>query len=163
MKENIKKLIIIFIFLFSTLAFSIEANTTIPIYLEVPEYLEITDLSKQRLDLYAVIFDMLSTVEDSLTFKVLSNVNYNLQIDFSVLGGLSSLLKSLIENNYRILIFDSEGVQIINTDYNNAYVDSFGIHDYTLFFQLDVGFFGSIIYNFTEGKIGDMYITVSSI
>ncbi|RAO98460.1 hypothetical protein PW5551_09595 [Petrotoga sp. 9PW.55.5.1] len=163
MKTKIKSLIIIFIILFSTLVFSIEANTTVPIYLEVPEYLEITFVSKQRLDLYADIFDMLSTVEDSLTFKVLSNVNYNLQIDFSVLGSLSILLKSLIENNYRILIFNSEEAQIINTEYNNAYVNTPGIHNYTLFFQLDVGFFGSIIYNFTEGKIGDMYITVSSI
>jgi len=154
------------IIIISSISFAINNETTVPIYLTVPEYLKITNLSKNRLDLYASLSNWGETVEDSLTFSVESNINYNLRVNFTVLSTWNSFLNDLqistIESAYRILIKDFADNEIINTDNNSSVFRTSGIQNYSLIFQLDVNLLEGLIYSFTEGKIGEIQITVSS-
>ncbi|MDY6894859.1 MAG: hypothetical protein SVO01_05520, partial [Thermotogota bacterium] len=77
-----------------------------------------------------------------------SNVNYNIAAEFTVLSSLPSYQQGLIEDSYSMLLSDTGGTP--------------GIQNYSLTFQLDVGFWEGLIYTFMEGKIGDIQITVSS-
>ncbi|RAO98372.1 hypothetical protein PW5551_10255 [Petrotoga sp. 9PW.55.5.1] len=167
MKTKIKSLIIIFIILFSTLAFSIEANTTVPIYLEVPEYLKIAyigsgSLAQGRLDLFATIENKNDWVSDDLDFIVQSNINYTLEMSFAVESSLTQNDQNHIRNAYTAKIEDQYNNEIItiNKGHNNdSYQENPGISTYKLIFEL---FIKNPILQIS-GKIGDMYITVSSI
>jgi len=169
-------LIFTFIIIISSISFAINDAFTVPIYLTVPEYLKITDLSKTRLDLSATVANLGDTVEDSLTFNVESNVNYNLNANFEVdlevndsfLYNLLELiiedLETSIKNHYTLLIKDEVGIQFVDDNDQDILISSVspGIHNYFLTFQLDVKGSGLIYYPITEGKIGNIQITVSS-
>jgi len=142
-------LIFTFIIIISSITFAISKDTIVPIYLTVPEYLKITDLQPTSLLLYADISNMFETIEASLTFRVKSNVNYNLTAVFTVLESLSNFQQGLIEDSYSLFLLGSGGTP--------------GIHNYILTFQLDVGFWEGLVYTFMEGQIGNIQITVSSI
>ncbi|HBT51438.1 MAG TPA: hypothetical protein DEA49_04920 [Petrotoga sp.] len=137
------------IIIVASISFAIDEETIIPIFLNIPEYLKITGLPDEpRLDLYANFRDWGDTVEDSLTFNVESNVNYNLYAEFTVLSSLTGIQQNLIEDSYSLMLSSTVGTP--------------GIQDYSLTFQLDVGLLGAIIYNFMEGQIGTIELTVSS-
>jgi len=168
-------LIFTFIIIISSITFAISEGTSVPIYLTVPEYLKITDLSQSSLLLYADISNWFETVEASLTFKVKSNVNYNLTSNFEVadISALdfiddspleNSILEDSIKNNYSLVISDEDGTQFVDDGDQGISVSSEtpGIHNYSLTFQLDVEGLGLILYPITEGKIGTIKITVSS-
>ncbi|PNS01385.1 hypothetical protein X927_00835 [Petrotoga mexicana DSM 14811] len=138
-----------FVIIISSVSFATNEEFTVPIYITVPEYLKITNLSDSRLDLYATIANWGDIVEDSLTFIVESNINYNLTAVFTVLESFSSFQQGLIEDSYSLFLSGSGGTP--------------GIQSYTLTFQLDVGLLQGIIYTFINGQIGNIQITVSSI
>jgi hypothetical protein len=141
-------LIFSFIIIISSTSFAISKETTVPIYLAVPEYLKITNLSDSRLDLYATVANWGDIVEDSLTFNVESNINYNLTANFTVLSSLPGWQQYLILGSYDLLLSGTGGTP--------------GIHNYILTFQLDVALLEGLIYTFMEGQIGNIQITVSS-
>lgn len=141
-------LIFSFAIIISSITFATNEEFTVPIYITVPEYLKITNLSDTRLDLYATAANWGDIVEDSLTFNVESNINYNLTANFTVLSSLPGWQQYLILGSYDLLLSGIGGTP--------------GIHNYILTFQLDVGLLEGLIYTFMEGKIGDIQITVSS-
>lgn len=164
-----KKYILVFIsiIVISSLVFSISKETTVPLYLTVSEYVKITDLSKTRLDLYADISNWLSWVEDDLDFSVLSNVEYTIGVDFDVLDPdhwTEEILNDLLKF-HKIIIQDPQGNTIIEKvgEYDNEVSGTLqpGNDKYKLTFKLWV--WGGIVFTFTEGQIGDIQITVSSI
>jgi hypothetical protein len=142
MVQILKYTFISTIIIISSITFAINEEFTVPIYLTVPEYLKITDLSQSSLLLYADISNWIYSViaEDSLTFNVESNVNYDLTAVFT--PSVSWL------GTYNLLLSGTGGTP--------------GIQDYTLTFQLEVDVWEGIIYTFMEGQIGDIQITVSS-
>ena len=160
-KSNI--LFIIVFLLISTASFSIFQNTIIPVYLEIPEYLKITHLSKGRLDLYADINDKNKEVSDSLSFFVESNISYNLGISFSKDPVFGEYVK---DKDYNITVKNENGETIINKkagDLSENNIAS-GSKQYDLTFILTVT--QKILDNMNSGvgnKIGDITITVSSI
>lgn len=155
-------LIFSFIIIISSTSFAISKETTVPIYLAVPEYLKITDLSDSRLDLNAD-----NNFIDSLTFNVESNVNYYLGAEFTV-------LQDPHENPQANLVIDSSHLSISNG--GNVWESEEGSsQDTTIGIQRIQGTPGSLEYSLTfwlaEGgwiykasgrKIGDIQITVSS-
>lgn len=149
MVQILKYTLIFSIIIISSITFAINEEFTVPIYITVPEYLKITDLSDSRLDLYANLSNWGDIVADSLTFNVESNVNYNLTADFTVLSSLPGWQQNLILGSYDLLLSGTVGAP--------------GIQNYSLTFQLNVGLLGAIIYTFMEGQIGTIELTVSSL
>lgn len=165
--NRIKILLPIIFILFSLTSISMQANTTVPICLEIPQYLKITyigsgSLAQGRLDLFATIENKNDWVSDSLNFIVESNINYTLEISFDVEGSLHQNDQSHIRNEYVVKIKDQNNNEIININKHNNYGSSLenpGISTYKLIFELLIK--NPILQ--ISGKIGEITITVSSI
>ncbi|KUK81953.1 MULTISPECIES: hypothetical protein [Petrotoga] len=151
------------IIIVASISFAIDEETTVPIYLTVPEYLKITDLSKTRLDL-----NVDNNFKDSLTFNVEANVEYNLGAEFTV-------LQDPHENPQANLVIKSSHLSISNgenlweSEEGSSQDTTIGIQEiqgtpgslgYSLTFWLVEG---GWIYNASGRKIGDIQITVSSL
>ena len=162
-------LIICIFILYSTSSFALQSSNSVPIYANIPEYVRLTDFSKNRLNLSAKINNYLSWVEDELSFSVISNVNYQLEVNFQVLEELSDIwiydetLKFLIENNYKIIISDVHNNELIDTK-DRIHAFSGGIPGKTEFFlNFKLWVWGGTAFHFFEGQIGNITVTVSSI
>jgi hypothetical protein len=167
MVQILKYTFISTIIIISSITFAINEEFTVPIYLTVPEYLKITDLSDSRLDLYANIANWLSWVEDDLDFSVESNIQYTIGVDFDVLDPddwTEEILNDLLKF-HKIIIQDPQGNTVIEKEGESGNGTSGtlqpGNDKYKLTFKLWV--WGGIVFTFTEGQIGNIQITVSSI
>jgi len=158
-----------FTIIISSFTFAINKEATVPIYLTVSEYLKInTGLSDEpRLDLYADVSNWLSWVEDDIDFSVESNIQYTIGVDFDVLDPddwKEEILKDLLEF-HKIIVQDPQENTVIEKWGENGEGTSGtlqpGINTYKLTFKLWV--WGGIVYTFTEGQIGNIQITVSSL
>ncbi|POZ90395.1 hypothetical protein [Petrotoga halophila] len=167
--STIKYILIVILFIIiSSFIFSINKEATVPIYLTVSEYLKITGLSDEpRLDLYADVSNWLSWVEDDLDFSVESNIQYTIGVDFDVLDPddwTEEILNDLLKF-HKIIIQDPQGNTVIEKEGESGNGTSGtlqpGNDKYKLTFKLWV--WGGIVFTFTEGQIGNIQITVSSI
>jgi|CZCB01.1.fsa_nt_gi hypothetical protein len=166
-----KILVVMSIILISTMSFAIYQSASVPIYLEIPEYLKITHLSKGRLDLYATSEDVRleNEISDSLTFNVESNINYNMGISFEALtpgdGGLppgqGGVPPGQVKNAYNIKVNygNDEIINLAENDDSESNISP-GVKQYTLTFFLKIN---KHLNPSVGNKIGDITITVLSI
>ncbi|PNR87871.1 hypothetical protein X925_07815 [Petrotoga sp. 9T1HF07.CasAA.8.2] len=158
MVQILKYTLISAIIIISSITFAINEEFTVPIYLTVPEYLKITELSKTRLDLNAT-----NQYEDTLDFKVEANVEYYLDVKFTLCDAPTG-------NAHEKQIIESSHLSISDYPADSAKIDDDtigilgipgtpGSLTYSLTFWLEGG---GWIYNASGRKIGDIQITVSS-
>ncbi|POZ90396.1 hypothetical protein [Petrotoga halophila] len=153
---------IILIILIIILSFSSQ-QVTVAVYLTVPEFLRITNLSKESLQFTIDMSSNQQVFGDKLSFEVHANVDYLLGISFNVEEDLSEAVKTLIEETYESYITDNSNNLVTNAESIPTIERDKGIQDYWLFFEMDMRLFSSVYLPEFEGYIGDVEITVSKL
>jgi len=135
----------------------------VAVYLNVPEFLRITNLSEDSLRFTIDMSSNQQVFGDNLSFEVHSNVDYLLGISFNVEKDLSQAVKTLIEETYESYITDNLNNLVVTAESISTTERDKGIQDYWLFFEMDMRLFSGVYLPEFEGYIGDVEITVSKL
>ena len=164
MKRVKSELILILIFSIISQIFSANHQVSVEVYLQIPEYLIIKNLSKNELNFVVENIDNYSTFGDNLYFDVEGNVDYLISLNFLIEDSLNESIKGFIQETYNAYIKekDSENNEVVvGTKENSSAFRNKGFNTYQLFFGIDVSLYsGNYLPEFT-GKVGNVEVIVS--
>lgn len=107
MKRVKSELILILIFSIISQIFSANHQVSVEVYLQIPEYLIIKNLSKNELNFVVENIDNYSTFGDNLYFDVEGNVDYLISLNFLIEDSLNESIKGFIQETYNAYIKES--------------------------------------------------------
>ena len=158
------KIITVLFFLLLAMSISfgqVSDSEAISVYLSVPEFIKITNLSKEQLFFEINLSEDNLVFGDNLVFDVYANINYLLVLEFKFKNDLSEDIKMLVEETYGFYITDLMNQIIVNAKENLFAERNKGIERYKLIFEMDMSeYVGSNLPQF-DGQIGNIEIIVS--
>lgn len=158
------KIITVLFFLLLAMSISfgqVSDSEAISVYLSVPEFIKITNLSKEQLFFEINLSEDNLVFGDNLVFDVYANINYLLVLEFKFKNDLSEDIKMLVEETYGFYITDLMNQIIVNAKENLFAERNKGIEKYKLIFEMDMSEFVSNKLPQFEGQIGNIEIIVS--
>ena len=138
-------------------------SQTISVYLSVPEFIKITNLSKDQMSFEINLSEDNLVFGDNLVFDVYANINYLLVLEFKFKNDLSEDIKMLVEETYGFYITDLMNQIIVNAKENLFAERNKGIERYKLIFEMDMSEYGGSNLPQFDGQIGNIEIIVSKI
>ena len=138
-------------------------SQTISVYLSVPEFIKITNLSKDQMSFEINLSEGYIIFQDSILFDVYANIDYLLVLEFKLKNDLNEEIKMLVEETYGSYITDLSNQLIVSAKERLFAERNKGIEKYKLIFEMDMSEFISSKLPQFEGQIGNIEIIVSKI
>ncbi|HOB15447.1 MAG TPA: hypothetical protein PK894_00010 [Defluviitoga sp.] len=138
-------------------------NVEVGIYLTIPEFIKITNISKEKLYFEIEMTDNDLIFEDNLFFDVYANVDYSLLLEFKTIDDLNENVKKLVQDTYDSYITDLTNQLIVDAKENRIAERNKGIERYKLIFEMDMTKSVESRYPQFEGQVGSIEVIVSKL
>lgn len=138
-------------------------SVEVGIYLTIPEFIKIANISKEKLYFEIEMTDNDLIFEDNLFFDVYANVDYSLLLEFKTIDDLNEDVKKLVQDTYDSYITDLTNQLIVDAKENRIAERNKGIERYKLIFEMDMTKYVESRYPQFEGQVGSIEVIVSKL
>lgn len=138
-------------------------NVEVGIYLTIPEFIKITNISKEKLYFEIEITENNLIFADNLFFDVYANIDYSLGLEFNIKDDLTEEIKKLVQETFDSYIKDLEDRLIVAVKESLSAERNKGIERYKLIFEMDMTKYADSKLPQFDGQIGNIEIIVSKL